>query len=130
MALPRNRELHITGTWKRLTEELSTYLEELLDDVEPFHEAVAALEDEVLLEVPRLRFLVPLEVGRQFRLELPEGRPVLAEHLQRYQHLVQGFLHFDLEVLYMTYQLSYPTRLPKHPSTLTNVYHINDTACM
>ena len=77
---------------------LSTNLEELLDDVEPLDEAVAALEDEVLLEVPRLGLLVvPLEVGRQLRLELPEGRTVLAEHLQGDQHLVQGFFHFHLE---------------------------------
>ena len=72
------------------------YLEELLDDVEPLDEAVAALEDEVLLEVPRLGLLGGLEVARQLRLELPEGRAVPAEHPERDEHLLQRLFHFDL----------------------------------
>ena len=57
---------------------LSTNLEELLDDVEPLDEAVAALEDEVLLGWDSALVLKAMTILQKFmiKIELIELSPI------------------------------------------------------
>ena len=98
---------HVTGFIKLIIsgpnlfqlQELLRSLEELLDDVQSVDKGVESLEDQMLLEIPGFRLLLPLEVGWQFALEFPEGCPELVGDLEGHQDFVQRFFNLDLRYI-------------------------------